>query len=295
MNQTSEAQAIIDFAAQNQKPTTLDVQHDGLTLPLVMVPKGYEAKNMMAELDKLRDRPKRKEGTANLQTAESFVQHAKRHADANSALFASGETNLRVQAVYDYHDKEGGKARHGKHRAIYKFPISLEMQAWMANDGERMSQQDFAEFLEDRLIDVFDPEQANEAEKAIAAQLELELATPSKLLTLSRGLSVTVEHEIHQNTALGSGAGQLVFKERHKDTAGQPLSVPGGFLLAIPVFDGGDRWKLLARLRYRVVNQRVMWTYQLHKVREVIREAFQEAATGIALSTELPLFFGDPE
>ena len=125
-------------------------------------------------------------------------------------------------------------------------------------------------------------------------------AAMQKLLAVLRDHSlqrsgVTVEHEIHQNTALGSGAGQLVFKERHKDTAGQPLSVPGGFLLAIPVFDGGDRWKLLARLRYRVVNQRVMWTYQLHKVREVIREAFQEAATGIALSTELPLFFGDPE
>ena len=299
-DESSGAAAIIDYAKAHVQPVFKsfgETDGEGGDLHFVLVPKGFDLKDLTEKFDERLDRPRRATGTARLQTAESFVAHCKRHSDAHSVLFASGESSLRMQAVYDYHEAAGddAKPRHCKHRAIYKFPVSLEMQAWMGNNGERMSQETFAEFLEDRLLDVLDPSQASEPDKGAAAQLQLELATPSKLLTLSRGLSITVENEIHDHTSLASGSGQLVFKERHKDSAGQPLSVPGAFLLGIPVFDGGDRWTVLARLRYRVAGGKVTWSYHLHKVREVTREAFHEAAAGIATSTDLPLFFGDPE
>lgn len=88
---------------------------------------------------------------------------------------------------------------------------------------------------------------------------------------------------------------RLVFREEHKDETGQPLRVPGAFLLGLQVFNNGDRFPIVARLRYRIKAGGIVWSYKLHDTKRVLDIAFREACEKAQKATDLPLFFGQPE
>jgi hypothetical protein len=79
------------------------------------------------------------------------------------------------------------------------------------------------------------------------------VASPIKLLELSRGLSINENSVISQNTKLQSGEGHITFSNEHIDTAtGLQVDIPSMFVITIPVFRNGACYRILARLRYRV-------------------------------------------
>ena len=161
---------------------------------------------------------------------------------------------------------------------------------------EAMTQEAFAELIEDRIGDVMKPEEGGDMIKEFAVNLGVELANPQRLMTLSRGLKVNVSSRVTNATNLeASGEGQIQFTEEHKSEAGDILRVPGGFALAIPVFRLGDLWKVPVRLRYRVKGPVVTWTVGLHRTDLTFATAFKQAVETTAADTGLPLFFGKPE
>ncbi|KAA5602184.1 DUF2303 family protein, partial [Roseospira marina] len=92
-----------------------------------------------------------------------------------------------------------------------------------------------------------------------------------------------------------SGEGSIIFEEEHTDGAGQKLTIPSLFCLAIPVFDQGTRYRMVARLRYRKSREGLNWWFDLQQVKEVFDDAFQDAATRIAGDTGVPVYAGTPE
>jgi len=301
----SEAGAVARIVERHIKPEVIKVDHpesadDGLTQVLA-VPKGIELHSVKKFFDEYRTAPERRAGTANFQELASLVAHANRFKDKDSALFASvnphGST---LTSVLDYHrqnEGEGeGSPRFGKHRGLYAFPASDEWEAWTEQDGKPLEQAEFAAFLEDRIQDVADPDGAFASAKKFAEALGIpQFASPSKLLELSRGLTVHVGDKVTNKIDLGSGEVTMHFETTHTDGAGGPVKVPRAFLVQIPVFRAGQLYQLAVRLRYRASGGRVTWSYDINGADRAHDDAFREACELAAEQTALPLFYGTPE
>lgn len=248
-------------------------------------------------VDEYQKAPERKTGTAYLHEPDSFVNHVNRMKDTHTALFASADrANPRVTAVYDYHQTDGAP-RFGQHRAVYPFPLSDEWKAWLAKTGIKnaMDQGSFAEFLEDRAPDLCPPHLAGKKTQEYVDALECSIATPGQIIALSRGLSVRVEQNIVNAVKLDSGETQMQWKEEHKDVNGEALRIPGAFLIAVPIFTGGEANVLPVRLRYRALNGKIVWFYDLALVDLLFREAINVELAKIHAGVELPIFIGTPE
>jgi len=264
-------------------------------IPIVVLPKGRETWDLKEFVDQYRTHPERRQGVADLGDLESFIAHAKRFADKDSALFATPKP-ARLVSVLDYHAAGAdGRPRFGKHRGQYSFPFSQEWLAWVGQNKKAMSQTDFAEFVEQHLIDVIDPGTAGGTAKVLSEKIGLTFASPPKLLELSRGLTIREGVRVKNAMNLASGEAQVFFQSEHADEQGAPLKVPGAFLLAIPVFKNDAIYQLAVRLRYRLAGGALTWFYELYREDRLFDDAFELACKKAADDTGLPLFVGTPE
>jgi len=316
----TDAGAVIDFArdvGESEQFTVPVLDRDEFGAQLLVLPRGRRVIDLEPYLEPFRAAPRRRDGVAIMRDIDSFVAHVNRFKDQHTALFADPTPSAPViVAVLDYHeDGAAGAPRFGKHRTRYAFPLSDEWQAWTKSDGAKMSQADFAAFIEEHIQDIGDPASAGDTAKEFAELIQAQFASASKLLELSRGLNVTVESRVNQAVNLASGEVQMSFTEAHKDgasaNASAPIKVPGAFLVTIPVFKPGIqvrldshepektpklyRHKLAARLRYRVQGGHVTWWYSLYRVQENFDAAIAELCRYAQNETGVPLFVGSPE
>lgn len=286
-----ESQPIIDVVERL-------ASHEKIADNVVAIPAGKKIEDIQAILDRRLAQPRARTGRSEHTTLESFVAHAKRFgAVETSAIFADDSpSSPGLTTVYDYHDVgASGQPRHGRHRSHYGFPLSEEWRAWEAVDDKAMTQAQFAEFLETRVVDVLEPSAAGDSTRRLVETLGIALAGPSTLLALSRGLSVRVDAKVVQAVNLSTGETQISYEETHQSKEGGALKVPGGFAIAIPVFRGGARYQVAVRLRYRVTGAQVSWRVALHRAEASFAHAFGEACATAKSETGLPLFSGTPE
>jgi len=290
-DQKSENQAVIDLATERAKVELHTI--DGVTV--AAKPAGVALVSVKALRDEYLTKPERLKGRARLTTLASFIEHVLRFKDAGSALFACVGDKPWLMGVYDYNEGPGAP-RFSEHRAEYAFPLSREWAAWMTADGKTMEQAAFAAWVEDHAADVVLPT-VPEAQEAVDALRAVEIApgTPTQVLTFSRGVDVRVESNVVNRVSLPTGGQRLVFDESIKGAAGEPLDVPGGFVIAIPLFDGGGHYALPVRLRLRVEKGRVLWSIAILRAADVLRAAVTAAAEEARAKTALPLFYGTPE
>lgn len=247
--------------------------------------------------EKWRTAPERATGTATVTTLGSFIELTRRHMDNDSAIFAATSwPNPTLTAVFDYHVEESAglpKARNCSHRAHYAFPITDEFKAWADQDGKPMGQEAFAAFIEEHAPELASP--TKEEVKDFGDLFRTEIATPSKLIELSRGLQVNVAGKVKSATTLQSGEGEILFVEEHLNTKGQKLIVPGLFMVAMPAFIDGAPVRIPARLRYRVREGAVVWFYQMFRWKQLLRDRVVADLATVKEATKLPTFEGSPE
>lgn len=261
--------------------------------------------------------PRRRKGTATTLDLQGFIDHANRFKRPESVVFAINDmAKPSLTAVLDYHQAgAAGAARFGTHRTHYAFPLAKEWLAWMEGNAVAMKQPQFAEWLEDRAMDIIDPpdfvhaafdkQSSDPAEiakseallalEAVSARLGVPYATTNQIMNLAKGLALTVEAKSAHKVNLGSGEGTLQYDEVHKDSSGEQLRVPGLFLIAIPVFAGELPYRVIVRLRYRIVSGSVIWFYQIHRPDLTFEAAFKGALAKVRAGTDLPLILGTPE
>lgn len=269
--------------------------------------KGWEPFDVKGLVDKWRDEPQRRTGTATMLSLTSFIDLVNRHKDASSAVFAdfiSAAPSL--TAVIDYHRHETmgleddipkvpslNFPRFCQHRVRYAFPISDEWKAWSTKSGEWMDQGTFAQWLEDHVPDMANPND-DEVELFSAVMLTT-VGAPNQIMGLSRNLTINVESQVGSALTLQSGESSVVFTEVHKDGQGQPVKVPGGFVLSIPLFDGGAPRRVPVRLRYRKQGAKIVWQFSLWRAKDVVRAALDGDFEAVATETGLPVYHGSPE
>lgn len=61
------------------------------------------------------------------------------------------------------------------------------------------------------------------------------------------------------------------------------------------MFEEGDSFQALVRLRYRIVDRAVRWSIEVFGLDRLFDVAFRTACTDARDRTMLPLFYGTPE
>lgn len=251
-------------------------------------------------MERYREFPVRKRGTARLTTLDSLIRHTQRFMDENTAAFVdtSDMEKPRIVTVLDYNlAGADGRARWGEHQSIYNFPLSDEWRAWMEKNGEEnsMTQTDFATFLEDRIIDVCSADRATAgsiAEK-IAAHLNIKWASPQQVMQLASGVEVNSGAQSAEFVSTQLGTRQVVYKESHTGPAGAPLDIPGGFLIRIPIFKGDEPFVIPVLLRFRP--RSMSWFYELFRPDKHLEMAVNDSVSKLVQATHVQAFDGIPE
>lgn len=319
------AQTTAKLMERLHRPEIVKLNHprDDVQALILLTPGegGFAVESAKKYLDEFRATPERRAGGASLSTLDSLIAHANRFKDRDSALFAKDDPeNPSLTAVLDYHERrwdplknedgnavigadfrEDAEPRWGLHRGVHRFPVSEEWRAWEASNKKQMAQADFAAFLEDRILDIlpaptFDGDLSENDRELLKIQdlLKGTWAGPERMMELARGLTVHEASKVGSIVNLASGEGAITFETEHQTATGERLVVPSLFLVGIPVFEGGDRFRTVVRLRYRK-NGGIVWFYELYRPDRIFKTAFREGCSRAAEETGLPLFYGTPE
>lgn len=303
-NAGSQVAAIHELVSQYAKPQLVEIAgRDAMEKAAVLLaPSHLHLIDLQPQLEALRENPRRRRGTVTAHDLPSLVLVCNRYKDDQSAVYASlVDGQPAMTAIFDYHETGApgvGKPRFGDHRAHYKFPLSVEWRAWIGQDGKRMAQTDFAAYIEDHISEITPAPAADQmAPETLALQQMLggDFAAPNRMMELARGLAIREGVQVKGFTNLATGEATMEMATEHTDEKGKPLKIPGLFLITIPVFEGGQLYRIAVRLRYRVTNQGVMWFFQMFRADKALKLAFEEACAIVAAETNLPVYRGTPE
>lgn len=207
-------------------------------------------------LEHLKDRPLRARGTVAVRDAASFVRLTKsRHGHINPLrLYGVMTPSPKFVAVLNDSGRDAPGWRDD--RIVYDCPLSREWKTWTSASGKQMDQSTFAQFIEDNLPDIATPPAAD-------------------MLEISRTLEAKKKVNFASGLRLHNGEHQITYEEQVDGTAAKGrLQVPETFSIGIAVLEGGDRYQVEARLRYRIAEggKLTMW-FDLIRPHRVLEDA----------------------
>lgn len=242
----------------------------------VLYQNGKVLREVMEAADQRADAPRRLKGTAIFAELDGFIAHVNRFKRPDTVVFAN-VVNVQLTAVLNYNG--AGVPAWGDHRSVYACPLSDAWKRWAEKDGKAFSQDDFGAFVEENAADLAGPEGED-------------LATPARLLETARNLIVRTKGSFERVVNPNTGEFSLVNKLENESTS---TRIPRGFVLGIPVFEAGAPYRVEARLRFALRDQRATFSYQLVQPVTILRHAFGEVRTRVAEATALPVWAGSPE
>jgi uncharacterized protein YfdQ (DUF2303 family) len=229
------------------------------------------------DLERLLERPTRKRGLVTLHDLESFNRYVKAFGLAGTQIFAAiNPAGACIEAILDYHEARGSDAAGwGEHRAIYPCEQTVEWKRWISKNEQWLPQAEFAAFIEDHIEEIVDPSGAT-------------------MLEIAKTLEARSNVEFKSGVRLDNGDHSLKFVVETKTTAGGngELTVPAEFALGIAPFNGGPPYRVRARLRYRINDQRLFLRYELIQPHKVIEAACKELVATITAETGIAPLLG---
>lgn len=233
-------------------------QREAGNTPYVVVPQDHKVVGLSDYVHNDRsERPIRKQGIVKVFDTDSFCEYYSLFSDEDSRVFAD-ECASTVLAILDYHEKGAAGPRWGEHRIHLSLRPSDEWTKWTGKNGvaNKMSQMDFAEFIEDNSPDIVQPSGAT-------------------MLEVARTLSAKTDVDFASAIRMANGSVQLKYNEQVKGTYGNgQVDIPEQFTIAVPVYLGLDRTPITARLRYRIASGKITFWYDLLRPEAVKRDAF---------------------
>lgn len=282
MDQENNVQAAID--AGRQIGGISERWDEILGIPVALVPPSAQLnvlEGVIARADQRAPAPREINGKATHQELESFIAHANRFKTEHSAVFADTSA-VKLTAVYDYHKGPAAPAW-GRHRSEYTCPLSEQWKTWTTHSGQKLTQEVFAQFIEDHLDDLASPVGNGE---------DKDLPMPAEVLTMARNLVIRSKGEFSRTINPTTGEGSLVCRNENETTS---TRIPRAFLLGIPVFEAGALYRVEARMRMDMSSGRPIFAYVLYRPEEIKRDAFGEVRKAVIDKTSLPVFAGSPE
>ncbi len=281
MTNISDTQAAVDAGRQtasaSSRVTWLEHPLDkNIRVPVAIFPDGAigiidDASVALVEMYEHRPRI----GTTPLTEVDSFIALLNRLGSEQTVVYAD-TAKLAFTAVLDDHPADPTTTAARQHRATYACPRSPQWLAWTELDGKQQTQTQFADFVESHLEDM------------IGAQ---GFPMPTEVLQMARNLHVLTQGEFRREINPTNGDSVFVCKTQ---TDAKSTQIPRAFMLAIPVFDGGDRYQVEARVRFTLASGAPSFSYTLHRRAEIERDAFAEVRAKVAKETGRLVLAGTP-
>lgn len=233
----------------------------------------------LTSLDIFKQSPSRRQGNTSLRDPESFCRFVREEKTAETRIYGNLKEG-RFKAVFNDHNGnefERPIAGWRDYTATYTCPQSVEWATWKAKSGQQMSQVTFAQFIEDNLPDIAQPPAA-------------------EMLEVSRTLEAKKKVNFAQGIRLSNGQNELTYEEQIEGTAGKgKFKIPEEFTIGIPVLEGGLRYAVQCRLRYRIADggQLTMW-YEIIRAHKIMEDAIDAVWKDIESNTDMKIFNGDP-
>lgn len=239
-----------------------------------VLPEGYTATDLRAE--KFQPQPAAIRAKVTLADVASFVGYVNEFKIegeplAQTTLFAKREDSS-VTAILDYH---GDRPSWCSHKAHLTLKASPEWAAWQKLHNRQVPQFEFATFLEDRYVDLIDPDGATMLE--MASNLEAR---------------ASVNFKSAKNLQNGTIALEYVEEIEGKGTAGGHLTIPKKFTIRLPIYYRGEPIELVARLRYKIQDTKLSFTVVFERLDTILDDAFAQVLETIHDGTGLTAFLG---
>lgn len=135
------------------------------------------------------------------------------------------------------------------------------------------------------------------ARSALYKLRQIRFGSSQRLIQLARTVEIHVDAKTVEGYNPKTGERTVSFDEEHdsRDKAGRKISIPDGFLLHAPVFEGETAQLIPVRLQYRrTQGGGVKWFLTLANWQRAVRWAVKTEAERVKKETGLPLFYGAP-
>ena len=216
----------------------------------------------------------RKTGRTVVRDAASFLTYWTKHHDDASEIYSDVE-QLTVTAVLDAHSAD--EPGFGEHRLHLQLRRTKAWEEWLSLDGKLVDQDRFANFLEDHLVSLVEPDAAT-------------------MLEIAQSIKATTKAEFQSSSRLQNGERKFSFVEDTKATAGSKgdIAIPEVFKIAVPPFEGADAYSMTARFKYRLGNGALALGFKLEQPEERAKAAFADVLAAIAEGLDTPILNGTP-
>ncbi|MFJ3393923.1 DUF2303 family protein [Leifsonia aquatica] len=271
----TEASAVANIAVQGVEPKAVEVGR------AYAVPDGRGGVKII-DTDAYAEAPRHTEADRRVNDAASFVAYIDRHGTPATEVYAH-QLSSSVVAIIDSHlgaYQDGGRQKH-------TLTLVLEhTKAWAAwaerdlgtNPRGWFDQQEFAEFIEDRALDVREPDHA-------------------RLIEAATKFEAVKNVDFGQATRLDNGEVQFQYTETvgAKKGTKDALEFPKELKLALRPYVGGPTYHVFANLRYRVSETGLRLGFALVRPEAILEGAFADIVTEIRDGrTDKPTEGGDP-
>ncbi|MFD3749711.1 DUF2303 family protein [Streptomyces cyaneofuscatus] len=266
-------QAVIDVAMRAGQPRQLD---PGFIYTLVTPGGGVQKVDLTGP--EHTGIPARKSGTTLVRDVDSFLVYFDKHGDESSEVYADVESRT-ITAVLDAHTADD--ARWGGHRLELRLRPTSAWRAWTSIDGQLVPQGQFAEFIEDNLVDLVEPDSAT-------------------MLELAESFEATTSAEFQSSQRLDSGQRRFSFVEDVQAKAGHKgeITIPATLTLALRPFEGCEAYRVTARFRYRLDRQKGALTlgFKIERPEDILAAAFEDIRTLVddGIPEEIAVLNGAP-
>lgn len=233
--------------------------------------------------------PDRRQGTARHQSIGSFIDHLKRFRGEQTAVWGDA-SQRQLLGVFDYHEAgSDGRPRWGQHRAIYPCPLSPAWLAWGGEKGLVLNQDQFAELLDTRDVELVSGTFTGGAQQGRPAP------SPAELVTLANQLEVSCSQKAQKVRDPTTQRVKLTFTEESGASGPNGVPVPAAFLIGIPIFNDGDPQEMEVRLRVSVDQGKAKFHLRIHTAEELLADAFTDLLGRVKEEAQVEVFIGTPE
>lgn len=244
--------------------------------PFVVIPNNYKVQ----DLERYLPQPLRKRGRITTTDMASFIEYVNKHSqDDASTIYSSVDSEkfeVNLLAILDDNSKECGWWR--EHFCHYDPKNSVEFSRWTLKNGVKMSQVDFATWLEDNLGDI--------------ASVPT-MPTGQEILTMALGFEANSDKKLRSKVSLQSGGFSFEFVDKENDATRSTMKVFERFTIGVPVFDNSpSAYPIEARMKYREKDGSILFWYELIRPDRAFKQAVNDELSIIGTSTSLTIISG---
>ena len=269
--------ALIDDARRGQR---IVVDRSGDTAGFQVVALREDEKLHTIDLEQYAPRPRRRKGFIVVRTAQAFVDYVNRHKTPGELLLVADKDA--VVAVMNHHEEtDGVLGDPGWSDSGCKLQLEYTpaWTGWSGLAGGYITQDSFADFLEENASDVSDPDVGH-------------------LLDVVTNLRLASNSKIRRRVNLQNGAVRFEFEEDFVPAGGGDddlgvIEVPPRITVRLQVFRDGDEFDVPMLLRYRVKDGQIQWMFKFtNQAQKLFDDSFDRMTGFIAAGIDHPVYRG---